>query len=428
MNSFKSNSKVVNAWCMYDWANSVYSLVITTAICPLYYNAVTTTSDNNYIVSFFGFEIVNSVLYSYSLSFSFLILTIIQPILSGIADYSGNKKFFLRIFMYLGSISCMSLYFFEGDNVEYGIILSVLASIGFTGSLVFYNAFLPEISTPNNFDKISARGYSFGYVGSVILLIICLILIQSFDFFGFESSKEATKFTFLLVGIWWILFAQITLFYLPEKPKKIVLNRTILTYGMKELIKVWNYIKGVKHLKLYLLSYFFYSMGVQTIMLVASYFGDKEINLDQNKLIFTILIIQIIAIFGDYFFAYVSRLKGNKFSLITMNICWIIVCLTAYFTNNEYQFYLLAAVVGILMGGIQSLSRSTFSKLLPKEIGDNASFFNFYGISYNISVVIGTFSYGYIEQVTGSMRSSVLALTFFFIVGLFFLIRTQIKK
>ena len=428
MSSIKPNSKVVNAWCMYDWANSVYSLVITTAIFPLYYNAVTTTSDNNYIVSFFGFEIVNSVLYSYSLSFSFLILTIIQPILSGIADYSGNKKFFLRIFMYLGSISCMSLYFFEGDNVEYGIILSVLASIGFTGSLVFYNAFLPEISTPNNFDKISARGYSFGYVGSVILLVICLILIQSFDVFGFESSKQATKFTFLLVGLWWILFSQITLFYLPEKPKKMVLNRTILTYGMKELIKVWNYIKGVKHLKLYLLSYFFYSMGVQTIMLVASYFGDKEINLDQNKLIFTILIIQLIAIFGAYFFAYVSRLKGNKFSLITMNICWIIVCLTAYFTNNEYQFYLLAAVVGILMGGIQSLSRSTFSKLLPKEIGDNASFFNFYGISYNISVVIGTFSYGYIEQVTGSMRSSVLALTFFFIVGLFFLIRTQIKK
>ena len=183
MSSIKPNSKVVNAWCMYDWANSVYSLVITTAIFPLYYNAVTTTSDNNYIVSFFGFEIVNSVLYSYSLSFSFLILTIIQPILSGIADYSGNKKFFLRIFMYLGSISCMSLYFFEGDNVEYGIILSVLASIGFTGSLVFYNAFLPEISTPNNFDKISARGYSFGYVGSVILLVICLILIESFDFF-----------------------------------------------------------------------------------------------------------------------------------------------------------------------------------------------------------------------------------------------------
>ena len=428
MNYIKSHSKVVNAWCMYDWANSVYSLVITTAIFPLYYNAVTTTSENNDLVSFFGIEIVNSVLYSYSLSFSFLLLTIIQPILFGIADYSGNKKFFLRLFMYLGSFSCMSLYFFDGENIEYGIIFSVLASIGFTGSLVFYNAFLPEISTPKNFDNISARGYSFGYIGSVILLIICLALIQGFEFFGFQSSKDATKFTFLLVGFWWILFAQITLFYLPEKHKKIKLNRTILTYGLRELKRVWNYIKGVKNLKLYLLSYFFYSMGVQTIMLVASYFGDKELNLEQSKLIFTILIIQLIAIFGAYFFAFISKLKGNKFSLLIMNSCWIIICVSAYFTTNENQFYFLAAAVGILMGGIQSLSRSTFSKLIPDEIDDNASFFNFYAISYNISVVIGTFSYGYIEQVTGSMRSSILALTLFFIIGLVILLNTKIKK
>ena len=428
MNYIKSHSKVVNAWCMYDWANSVYSLVITTAIFPLYYNSVTTTSENNDLVSFFGIEIVNSVLYSYSLSFSFLLLTIIQPILSGIADYSGNKKFFLRLFMYLGSFSCMSLYFFDGENIEYGIIFSVLASIGFTGSLVFYNAFLPEISTPKNFDNISARGYSFGYIGSVILLIICLALIQGFEFFGFQSSKDATKFTFLLVGFWWILFAQITLFYLPEKHKKIKLNRTILTYGLRELKRVWNYIKGVKNLKLYLLSYFFYSMGVQTIMLVASYFGDKELNLEQSKLIFTILIIQLIAIFGAYFFAFISKLKGNKFSLLIMNSCWIIICVSAYFTTNENQFYFLAAAVGILMGGIQSLSRSTFSKFIPDEIDDNASFFNFYAISYNISVVIGTFSYGYIEQVTGSMRSSILALTLFFIIGLVILLNTKIKK
>ena len=428
MGKIKSSRKVVNAWCMYDWANSVYSLVITTAIFPIYYNSVTTSDSGSYLVSFFGIEIVNSVLYSYSLSFSFLVLTFIQPILSGIADYSGNKKLFLRIFMFLGSFSCISLYFFDGDNVEFGIICSILASIGFTGSLVFYNAFLPEITDEKNFDKVSARGYTFGYIGSVILLIICLVLIQGFEFFGFESSKEATKFTFLLVGIWWIFFAQITLYYLEEKPKKIILNKTILTYGAKEIIKVWNYINGIKNLKLYLLSYFFYSMGVQTIMLVASYFGDKEINLDQNKLIFTILIIQLIAIFGAYFFAYVSRLRGNKFSLITMNICWIIVCITAYYVTDETKFYILAAAVGILMGGIQSLSRSTFSKLLPKEIGDTASFFNFYGISYNISVVIGTFSYGYIEQVTGSMRSSVLALTLFFMLGLTFLIFTKIKK
>ena len=422
------NNRIINAWCMYDWANSVYSLVITTAIFPIYYNAVTTSSSGSDIVSFFGIEIVNSVLYSYSLSFSFLILTFFQPILSGIADFSGNKKLFLRLFMYLGSFSCMALYFFDGDNVEFGIICSVVASIGFTGSLVFYNAFLPEIASARDFDRISARGYTFGYIGSVILLIICLILIQMFDSFGFKDSKSATKFTFLLVGVWWIIFSQITLYFLPQNVKKIKVNFEILSHGIRELFKVWNYIKNVRNLRLYLFSYFFYSMGVQTIMLVASYFGSKELNLDQNKLIFTILIIQIIAIFGAYFFAYISKIKGNKFSLVVMNIAWIFICLSAYFTTNENQFYFLAAAVGILMGGIQSLSRSTFSKLIPSEINDNASFFNFYAISYNISVVVGTFSYGYIEQITGSMRSSILALMTFFIIGLFILFFTRIKR
>ena len=422
------NNRIINAWCMYDWANSVYSLVITTAIFPIYYNAVTTSSSGSDIVSFFGIEIVNSVLYSYSLSFSFLILTFFQPILSGIADFSGNKKLFLRLFMYLGSFSCMALYFFDGDNVEFGIICSVVASIGFTGSLVFYNAFLPEIASARDFDRISARGYTFGYIGSVILLIICLILIQMFDSFGFKDSKSATKFTFLLVGVWWIIFSQITLYFLPQKVKKIKVNFEILSHGIRELFKVWNYIKNVRNLRLYLFSYFFYSMGVQTIMLIASYFGSKELNLDQDKLIFTILIIQIIAIFGAYFFAYISKIKGNKFSLVVMNIAWIFICLSAYFTTNENQFYFLAAAVGILMGGIQSLSRSTFSKLIPSEINDNASFFNFYAISYNISVVVGTFSYGYIEQITGSMRSSILALMTFFIIGLFILFFTRIKR
>ena len=422
------NNRIINAWCMYDWANSVYSLVITTAIFPIYYNAVTTSSSGSDIVSFFGIEIVNSVLYSYSLSFSFLILTFFQPILSGIADFSGNKKLFLRLFMYLGSFSCMALYFFDGDNVEFGIICSVVASIGFTGSLVFYNAFLPEIASARDFDRISARGYTFGYIGSVILLIICLILIQMFDSFGFKDSKSATKFTFLLVGVWWIIFSQITLYFLPQNVKKIKVNFEILSHGIRELFKVWNYIKNVSNLRLYLFSYFFYSMGVQTIMLVASYFGSKELNLDQDKLIFTILIIQIIAIFGAYFFAYISKIKGNKFSLVVMNIAWIFICLSAYFTTNENQFYFLAAAVGILMGGIQSLSRSTFSKLIPSEINDNASFFNFYAISYNISVVVGTFSYGYIEQITGSMRSSILALMTFFIIGLFILFFTRIKR
>jgi len=423
-----SSNKVINSWCMYDWANSVYSLVITTAIFPIYFNSVTTSLDGSYIVSFFGIQIVNSVLYSYSLSFSFLLLTIIQPILSGIADYVGRKKIFLKIFMYLGSASCISLYFFDGSNIEFGVICSVLASLGFSGSLVFYNAFLPEIVSRDKFDSVSARGYSFGYVGSVILLIICLVLITFYDFFGFINSALATRFTFLLVGIWWIVFSQITFINVPEVVKNQKISFSILSYGINELIKVWNYLKNVRNLKLFLFSFFFYSMGVQTVMLIASYFGDKELNLDQNKLILTVLIIQIVAIFGAYFFAYISKNKGNKFSLIIMNILWIIICVSAYFIQDENQFYLLATTVGLVMGGIQSLSRSTFSKLIPIEIEDNASFFNFYAISYNISIVLGTFSYGYIEQLTGSMRISTLVLASYFLIGLVILFFVKIRK
>ena len=423
-----SSNKVINGWCMYDWANSAYSLVITTAIFPIYFNSATTSLDGSYIVSFFGIQIVNSVLYSYSLSFSFLLLTIIQPILSGIADYIGRKKLFLKIFMYLGSASCISLYFFDGSNIEFGIICSVLASLGFSGSLVFYNAFLPEIVSKDEFDRVSARGYSFGYIGSVILLIICLVLITFYDFFGFSNSALAIRFTFLLVGIWWIIFSQITFITIPEVIKNKKISFSILSYGINELIKVWNYLKNVRNLKLFLFSFFFYSMGVQTIMLIASYFGAKELNLDQNKLILTVLIIQIVAIFGAYFFAYISKIKGNKFSLIIMNIIWIILCISAYFIQNENQFYLLATTVGLVMGGIQSLSRSTFSKLIPIEIEDNASFFNLYAISYNISIVLGAFSYGYIEQITGSMRISTLVLASYFLIGLVILLFVKIKK
>ena len=253
-----NSKKVINGWCMYDWANSVYSLVITTAIFPIYYNSITTNISGSDIVNFFGIYIVNSVLYSYSLSFSFLILTFIQPVLSGIADFTNRKTIFLKIFMYLGSFSCMSLYFFDGNNVEYGIIFSMLASLGFSGSLVFYNAFLPEIVDSKHFDKVSARGYSFGYVGSVILLIISLIMITFYEFFGFNNSSEATRFTFLLVGIWWILFSQITFIRLNEESSKVKISKHIIFYGLKELKKVWVILKSYNNIKLYLFAFFFY--------------------------------------------------------------------------------------------------------------------------------------------------------------------------
>ncbi|TRX62124.1 MFS transporter [Fulvivirga sp. M361] len=421
-----NNKKIINAWCMFDWANSVYSLVITSAIFPIYYTTVTTGKDGNDIVDFFGFQVVNTVLYSYSLSFSFLFVAAILPLLSGIADYSGKKKLFLKVFMYLGASSCIGLFFFTGENVEWAIICSIIASVGFSGGLVFYDAFLPEIASKDRLDNVSARGYSFGYIGSVILMIINLIMIEKYDWFGLLDAGVATRLAFLTVGFWWMAFSQITFIRLKDKAPANVQQGNLLTNGYKEILKVWKTVKALKVVKLFLMAFFFYNMGVQTVIYLAASFGSKELKMESASLILTILIIQLVAIAGAYLFSYVSARRGNSYSLILMVLIWMLTCVGAYFITTEMQFFMLAVVVGAVMGGIQSLSRATFAKLIPPDDQDHASYFSFYDVTYNLSIVIGTFSYGFIEQITNSMRNSVLVLIIFFVIGLVFLISAKI--
>ncbi len=417
-----NSSKIKNAWCLYDWANSVYLLVITSTIFPIYYNNITKEVFGSNTVTFFGLDMENTVLYSYFLSFSFFLVAVFSPLLSGIADYGGNKKVFLKFFTYLGSIATAGLYFFNGLNLEFGIILSVLASIGYSGSIVFYNAFIPEITTPDNYDKLSARGYSFGYIGSVILLVLSLILIEKYAFFGLETEVQAVKLSFLIVGIWWFGFAQISIYYLPELSNKQRFNFGILSKGYSEITKVYHVIKKSKVTKRFLISFLFYSTGVQTIMFLAATFGDKELKMESSKLIATVLIIQLVAILGAYIFAWISKKYNNKISLISMILIWIGICVFGYYVNTENQFYFLAFLVGMVMGGIQSLSRSTFSKLIPSDTNDHASYFSFYDVVEKSSLVLGTFTYGIIEQLTGSMRNSIFALVLYFIIGLLVLI------
>lgn len=405
---------------MYDWANSVYSLTITTAIFPIYYEAVTKEAFGSELVSFFGFQLPNTVLYSYSLSASFLIVALILPLLTGIADYGGRKKSFLKFFAWVGSISCLMLYFFEGSNIEFGILCAVCASIGYSGSLVFYDAFLPEIATADRFDVVSAKGYSFGYIGSVILLIFNLVMIQAPELFGIPQGSMAAKISFLTVGVWWIGFAQIPFKILPDQERN-KLDKSVLFNGYLEIRKVWFSLRESPILKRYLASFFFYTMGVQTIMYLATLFGTSIFKLPESNLIATMLVIQLIAIPGAYGFAKLSEKKGNKFSLMTMLLIWVGVCLYAYKSSSPTDFYILATIVGLIMGGIQALSRATYSKLIPKNTIDTASYFSFYDVTYNLGIVAGTFAYGAIEHWTGSMRNSTLALAFFFIIGIVFL-------
>ncbi|MBS1778537.1 MAG: MFS transporter [Bacteroidetes bacterium] len=424
-----AKKRLYRAWSMYDWANSAYNLVITSTIYPTYYLAVTTTEKNGAtsdIVDFFGIKITNSVLFSYSLALAYLLIAILSPILSSIADYKGNKKSFMKLFCYIGSLSCCGLFFFTGDHVELGVILSAVAAAAFYGSLVFYNSFLPEIAPEEDRDKLSAQGFAYGYIGSVLLQLICFVFVLNPDTFGITVGM-ASRISFLLVGIWWIGWAQIPFARLPKgRPLEQHPEHNILSNGFHELRKVWKQVRSLPVLSIYLLAFFLYSMGVQTVMVAATIFGDKVLKLSTPQLITTILIIQLVAIAGAYIMSKLSEKFGNLTVLIWVVFIWVGVCIGAYYTTTAMQFYIIATVVGLIMGGIQSLSRSTYSKLMP-ETRDTTSFFSFYDVTEKIALVIGIFSFGYIDSLTGSMRNSVLALITFFAAGMIVLYLAIVK-
>jgi UMF1 family MFS transporter len=414
----KNDKKTIRAWAFFDWANSAYNLVITSTIFPAYYVAITANKATGDKVTFFGKSFVNTALSDYALATAYLVVAILLPILTSIADYQGNKKIFMKCFTWLGALSCACLFFFKLDNLEFGIICFALAAIGYTGGFVFYNSYLPEIATVDMQDKVSAKGFTYGYVGSVILQIICFVFVLFPKVFGLTAGSSA-QLSFLLVGIWWIGFAYIPFTKLPKgSPNAQSHHHNIIKGGFIELGKVWQQVKQMPLLKRYLPAFFFYSMGVQTIMLVAASFGAKVLNLPTTSLITVVLIIQLVAIVGANLMSRLSQKLGNVLVLAIVVFVWIGACVAAYLTTTATQFYLLAGVVGLIMGGIQSLSRSTYSKYLPQDIPDTASFFSFYDVTEKLAIVGGMFSFGIIEELTGSMRNSALMLCVFFIIGL----------
>lgn len=421
-----ASKKVINGWAMYDWANSVYNLVITTSFFPIYFTAVTKKEFGSEIIPFLGRKFVNSSLYDYSLAAAYLIIAVLYPILTSIADSRGNKKNFMRFFCYIGAFGCSMLFFFNGANLWLGISCFMLAAMGYVGSLVFYNAYLPEIAAPADQDRVSAKGFSFGYIGSVILQLIGFVLVLTMT-----DTTFATRLTFLLVGIWWFGFAQITFTVLPKSKNDSVKKSGILKSGFLEVKKVYNEVKTMPTLKRFLRAFFFYSMGVQTVMLAATLFGSKLLGLPDANLIATVVLIQLVAIAGAFLMSRLSSKFGNIRILMGVVLFWILICVAAYYTawykeqggDPEYWFYIVAIAVGLVMGGIQSLSRSTYSKFMP-ETKDTASYFSYYDLTEKIAIVIGMLSFGLIEELTGSMKNSVLSLILFFAIGLIWLYST----
>ncbi len=423
--------KVVNGWAMYDWASSSYNLVITSTIFPTYFEsvAVDNAAVSKTTVTFFGRQFENTALYNYALALAMLIVAIMSPLLSSIADYRGTKKRFLNFYLTMGSIACASMYFFESQTLGLGIAGIIIACVGFWGAQVFYNSFLPEIATIEDRDKVSAKGFAYGYVGSVLLQLICFAFVMGKPF-GITEGKGA-QISFLLVGLWWWGFGQFALKRLPKPAPAGTgdLKHNILSNGYSELRKVWFRLTHMPRLKRFLLSFFFYNMGVQTVMLVAALYGKSELEIPTTNLIIAILIIQLIAIPGAFTISWLSSKIGNLRTLMTLVALWILLCIAAYFLpkGGIYEFYALGAAVGFIMGGIQSLSRSTYAKLMP-ETKDTASFFSFYDVTEKLAAVVGIFSFGFITELTGSQRNSIVALASFFIIGLLLLLYANAAK
>lgn len=429
----KNDPKTIRAWAFYDWANSVYSLVISTAIFPIYYSAKTSGDlvmqhgQEVAVVSFFGRTFINTEIYSYVLSVSYLLVALMSPILSGIADYTGSKKKFLKFFCYLGSLGCALLYFFDAQHLEISMVAILMASVGFWGSLVFYNAFLPEIADTELHDDVSARGFAYGYVGSSILLIIILLIIMVFDP---TKGDVSTKYTFLLVALWWVGFAQLTYRKLPDNVYGRKPEDRWIWKGYQELRQVMRELKEQTNLMRYLSAFFVYSMGVQTVVVMAVLFAKTEVDWGGQGdagLIISVLIIQFVAIGGAVLFAKGSRRFGNIPVLAVALLIWMVVCLAAYFLKTPNQFYILAGLVGLVMGGIQALSRSTYSKMLPETI-DHASYFSFYDVVEKLGIVVGTFLFGLITGLTSNMRFSALAIMAFFALGFVMILLVKREK
>jgi UMF1 family MFS transporter len=427
----KGHSKLLNAWAFYDWANSVYPLVISSAVFPIYYGSLFV---NDLYVEVFGFNFKNTALISFLTAFAFVILSFLTPLLSGIADYMGNKKNFLKLFCYMGSISCMGLYFFELENIYVGLFFYFIALISFWASLVFYNSYLPDIAFKEQQDAISAKGYALGYFGSVLLLIFNLAMVmspQTFGIYGNNPEIIAMKYSFVSVGLWWIICSQYTFYFLPEPSEKKKIVKDVVLNGFRELLFVWNELKNILVIKKYLIAFFIYSSALQTVLLIAAYFGEQEINWPKDEktigLIVSILLIQLIAMFGAILTSKLSEKFGNIFTLIILNIFWAFLCIGAYFITEPNEFYVAAALVGLVMGGIQALSRSTFSKMIP-DTENTTSYFSFYDVSQKVSIVFGMTLFAFLDQLTGSMRTSILVFILIFLIGAYLLKSIKIKN
>ncbi len=418
-----NDKKTIFGWAIFDWANSAYALVVSTAVFPPFFSSLAPEK-----MSVLGQQIDNTSVYSFSVAFAYLLVALFTPFLSGIADYGGRRASFLKFFTILGGLSCISLFFFNSPEMAWlGVIAFVLGTVGFGGGIVFYNSYLPEIVSEDRMDAVSAKGFAYGYIGSVLLLVIILVLINFSETLGITDAYLPPRIGFVLVGIWWIGFASITFRILP-KDNPIPVTREFVFKGLNEVKEVFYEIKQKINIVKFLMSYFFFIAGVNVVIYLATIFAEQELSFETDDLIKLVLLLQFLAMVGAYLFAYLSSKIGNKISLLIQLAIWIGICFAAYLVQDSTSFYILALFVGLVFGGIQSLSRSTYSKMLSEDIVGLASYFSFYDVLTKLAIVSGTFVFGIVNQITGNMRYSILSTAVFFVLGFIILATLKTEK
>lgn len=407
----KDHQKAQFGWCLYDWANSAFATVVLAAVLPVYF--VSLVPKAGATLPFFGAHTFSaSSLWGYSVSISMLIIALAAPTLGALADRNGWHKSLLGVFCLVGCVATALLGLTQTGDYLFAATLFVIGNIGFAGGNILYNAYLPLLAAPKDIDRLSAKGFAYGYIGGGLLLALVFILILKHQNFGFVDPASATRCGFLLTAVWWLLFSIPTFSYLPKTDKSpSPANR----FSIRSYLQQFKQLLRYRDLSLFLIAFLCYNDGIQTIIAVSAIFAREELQLGQSTIIGCFLMIQFLAMPGAMLFGRLAEKIGAARAILISLLTFTLVCVFAYRMTTALEFWLLGGVIAIILGGSQALSRSLFASMVPKQ--KSAEFFGFFTISSRFASIFGPLLFAVVADLTGSSRNSILALGIFFIIG-----------
>jgi UMF1 family MFS transporter len=412
--------KEIFSWAMYDFANSAFATTILAVIFNQYFATVVARGERG--IEFFGFRLHGASFFTFSVALSMAMTAVLSPFLGAVADASASKKRFLMVFCYIAILFTGLLYFVQAGHYWRGAIFFIIANIGFAGGNVFYNAFLPEISTQHNIGRISGLGWALGYIGGGVLLGINLIMLKYPSWLGFSVGYFVVQDCFLSVAFWWLIFSLPAFLFLRERAEKVLpsLGKGYFSQGYQRLRHTFRRIKTFRELTKFLVAYLIYNDGIETVIVMASIFGAEVLGMETSEIILFFLMIQGIAFLGSLLFGFIADAIGNKKAVMISLGIWSFIVIWAFrlgiLWDPKTEYWILGALAGIVMGGSQAASRSLQGIFTPDA--NSAEFFGFFAVSGKFASVFGPLLYGILIAMTGSVQSGILSVLLFFIIGM----------